>query len=425
MRFDSNDPVVRKAVEISLDKGKFSTAMLQTYLGKSHGFVSGLAEWFEEIGIIGPQIGNKPRDILISSMEEFDTIANSAGGNVVKRPVVAEKVSLIPNKLSSALAGRSSDYDFNSMIVVCFIFSIFIFPFFYGIYLLDQKKKVEEYYESEDFKRIKNEIEKNAEDVNNLNQHIEELKEVYTGDCVLPRGNSTLTSGGYNFKREGWKLLNGGSNTHYCSAQVVMNSKTQPYKYICKYFDIEPNEENLNKLEELFNDYSAAAQGQVLLPKVRNELFAKISEEVPDYVIKYTPNRLVRELGFKPLDTKGLVYPAYTFTYVSPGGNSSMQNVIVLDLDQMEGMMEYISSQVKWRKSVAGQRALMTGALRDWIKERDDYTCRKCGASTHKEPNLLLEIDHIKPLSKGGITSKENLQTLCWRCNRRKGSKIE
>ena len=75
-RYDPNDPVVRKAVEISLSKGKFSTAMLQTYLGKGHGFVSGLAIWFEEIGVIGPQNGNKPRDLLITSMDEFDQLAN-------------------------------------------------------------------------------------------------------------------------------------------------------------------------------------------------------------------------------------------------------------------------------------------------------------------------------------------------------------
>ena len=73
-RFDPQDPIVRKAVEISLSKGKFSTAMLQTYLGKGHGFVSGLAIWFEEIGVIGPQNGNKPRDLLITSMEEFDNL---------------------------------------------------------------------------------------------------------------------------------------------------------------------------------------------------------------------------------------------------------------------------------------------------------------------------------------------------------------
>ena len=74
-RFDPQDPTVRQAIEITLNKGKFSTAMLQTYLGKGHGFVSGLAIWLEEIGVIGPQNGNKPRDVLISSMEEFDALA--------------------------------------------------------------------------------------------------------------------------------------------------------------------------------------------------------------------------------------------------------------------------------------------------------------------------------------------------------------
>ena len=76
-RFDPQDPTVRQAVEITLNKGKFSTAMLQTYLGKGHGFVSGLAIWLEEIGVIGPQNGNKPRDVLISSMDEFDSIAGA------------------------------------------------------------------------------------------------------------------------------------------------------------------------------------------------------------------------------------------------------------------------------------------------------------------------------------------------------------
>lgn len=75
--YDPNDPIVRKAVEISINKGKFSTAMLQTYLGKGHGFVSGLAIWFEQIGVIGEANGNKPRDVLISSMEEFDKLASS------------------------------------------------------------------------------------------------------------------------------------------------------------------------------------------------------------------------------------------------------------------------------------------------------------------------------------------------------------
>ncbi len=79
--------------------------------------------------------------------------------------------------------------------------------------------------------------------------------------------------------------------------------------------------------------------------------------------------------------------------------------------------MEYLSERVKFRKSVAGQRALMTSKLREKIKQRDNYTCQQCGLSTNDEKNLLLEIDHIIPLSKGGMSTEENLQTLCANCN--------
>ena len=65
------------------------------------------------------------------------------------------------------------------------------------------------------------------------------------------------------------------------------------------------------------------------------------------------------------------------------------------------------------------------GGYRGHIMRRDNYTCQKCGLSIKDEPNLLLEIDHIIPLSKNGLTTEDNLQTLCWRCNRTKGSKIE
>ncbi len=76
-KYDPNDPIVRTAVEICLKNGKFATSLLQTHLGKGHGFVSGLGIWLEQINVIGPPNGNKPRDLLISSMEEFDEITSN------------------------------------------------------------------------------------------------------------------------------------------------------------------------------------------------------------------------------------------------------------------------------------------------------------------------------------------------------------
>ena len=97
---------------------------------------------------------------------------------------------------------------------------------------------------------------------------------------------------------------------------------------------------------------------------------------------------------------------------------------ITFDINNLERFVKYLSELVKFRKTAEGQRALMTTSLRKYIKERDNYTCKCCGLSVKEEPNLLLEIDHIIPVSKGGLTTEENLQTLCWRCNRSKGAKI-
>ena len=74
-RYDPQDPLVRKAVEICINNGKFSTSLLQAHLGKGHGYVAGLGYWLESINVIGPVNGTKPRDILVTSMDEFDELA--------------------------------------------------------------------------------------------------------------------------------------------------------------------------------------------------------------------------------------------------------------------------------------------------------------------------------------------------------------
>lgn len=60
---------------------------------------------------------------------------------------------------------------------------------------------------------------------------------------------------------------------------------------------------------------------------------------------------------------------------------------------------------------------LISENLRWEIWERDNFTCQKCGS------RRLLHVDHIIPESCGGSLSKDNLQTLCRKCNLKKGSK--
>lgn len=60
--------------------------------------------------------------------------------------------------------------------------------------------------------------------------------------------------------------------------------------------------------------------------------------------------------------------------------------------------------------------------LRFKVMQRDNFTCKQCGASPAKDPSVELHIDHIIPWSKGGDTTFENLQTLCLPCNLGKGN---
>jgi hypothetical protein len=174
----------------------------------------------------------------------------------------------------------------------------------------------------------------------------------------------------------------------------------------------------------MLNDFSAAEEGAQLLLEKRHSLINSIVEEIHPRIRRNHWERLERELGFDEVIFDRLTFPTYSFQYVSAGGNSSLNYDIEFDIPNIEDFVDYLSELVKFKKSVAGQRALMTRSLRTYIKERDDYTCQMCGISARTSESLLLEIDHIMPLAKGGFTSEANLQTLCWKCNRAKGSRV-
>lgn len=55
------------------------------------------------------------------------------------------------------------------------------------------------------------------------------------------------------------------------------------------------------------------------------------------------------------------------------------------------------------------------------ILKRDSFTCRYCGA---KAPDVLLHIEHIQPVAKGGTNHYENLIAACEGCNRGKGARL-
>ena len=51
------------------------------------------------------------------------------------------------------------------------------------------------------------------------------------------------------------------------------------------------------------------------------------------------------------------------------------------------------------------------------VMQRDDFKCQICGASPAMQAGVLLHVDHIVPVAKGGQATMDNLQTLCQKCN--------
>lgn len=60
-------------------------------------------------------------------------------------------------------------------------------------------------------------------------------------------------------------------------------------------------------------------------------------------------------------------------------------------------------------------------SLRFKIFARDGFTCQYCG---QRPPEVVLEVDHIHPVSKGGTDEDMNLISSCFDCNRGKRAKV-
>lgn len=72
------------------------------------------------------------------------------------------------------------------------------------------------------------------------------------------------------------------------------------------------------------------------------------------------------------------------------------------------------SSALPIKKTRSKERRKVTASDRYRILKRDNFRCVACGA---KAGDIELQIDHIVPISKGGLTTDDNLQALCVTCN--------
>jgi len=224
----------------------------------------------------------------------------------------------------------------------------------------------------------------------------------------------------WNYRRDR-NVVDYAPHVHNASLQVVRNASAEPIKYLMKYFSVKADVGTLADVQRVARDISRLEEAVANVQAREVDIATRINP--PAFILKHYANEFWEKVGahLSPIEVP---YPVYKFQYVSAGGNSSQVTTIQLNTPTLDALSATLAEKIRWTKSVAGQRALMTAALRSQIKQRDGYACKKCGVSVAAEPHLLLEVDHIVPVSKGGLSAPENLQTLCWKCNRSKGAKL-
>lgn len=208
---------------------------------------------------------------------------------------------------------------------------------------------------------------------------------------------------------------------HFCSLSVQSNARNNPVAYLMKYANLDYDELTLHDLEYCYDFAISMELFQSNIANLSQRIYRCLPRYfrryVDPYTLVFTVCSLKQQFSFDA--------PVFYFVYTSPAGRNTSVTPIPITSVLLEELIDNISSKLSKTEFTKMQRRLATPALKEAIKIRDDYTCCKCGNSIYKEPNLLLEVDHIIPISKGGKTEPNNLQTLCWKCNRAKGNRLE
>ena len=73
---DDRDPLFADAGRFIVEKEKASIGMLQRVFKIGFNRAARIMDQLEEAGVVGPEMGTKPRTVNIQSVEEFENIIN-------------------------------------------------------------------------------------------------------------------------------------------------------------------------------------------------------------------------------------------------------------------------------------------------------------------------------------------------------------
>ena len=289
--------------------------------------------------------------------------------------------------------------------------------------IVQENREILDYYASPDFQLIRGTCYSLMQSQKDFNAYIgDKVRSISTLFGTRVTRNETVVDDEYNYIRPYTKTIT--PFTAEVSAAVFSSAENQPLDYVVKYFYPDKNKypEQIQKLQLLVEELQTLREAKQIIENYKKD-YQQYLQNVPAFIMERDEDGFYSRLGFANVDEQSLTVE-YKFIYTSGGGMAQRYFTVPMTNETIIALIEMLESKLTAGAFAKEQRVLMTPKLRESIKERDHYTCCNCGNSTLTEPNLLLEIDHIIPVSKGGLTEESNLQTLCWKCNRSKGNKI-
>jgi 5-methylcytosine-specific restriction endonuclease McrA len=96
-------------------------------------------------------------------------------------------------------------------------------------------------------------------------------------------------------------------------------------------------------------------------------------------------------------------------------GRSFRSETRVVPCPAVIRLVRYVHVPYRFRRQVTNT----------FLFARDDYTCQYCGKrKSDLRGRQFLTRDHIRPISRGGLNTWDNVVTSCSPCNNRKGGRL-
>ncbi len=140
-------------------------------------------------------------------------------------------------------------------------------------------------------------------------------------------------------------------------------------------------------------------------------------KQVPWYLLSRKRYRRFECAQFRSqmLDPKRRLVVRVSWSYTSPAGRNSYADTRKFGASKVAGLVERAHDRQAYEESAKYQRGLITQSVRFEVFKRDGYRCQICGRD--RADGAKLVVDHIVPVAKGGKSTMDNLQTLCFECN--------